>query len=68
MLFFTTRGGTLEGSPLDNGTKYLGDMAMFFGIPTFAYVAADGLDLLLEPPESILERAISQARELAGTF
>jgi len=68
MLFLTTRGGALEGSPMDNGTKYLGDMAKFFGIPDFAYVAADGLDLLLEPPEMILERAILQAKRLAKTF
>jgi FMN-dependent NADH-azoreductase len=68
MLFLTTRGGALEGSPMDNGTKYLSDMATFFGIPSFAYVAADGLDLLLEPPEVILERAIMQAKELAKRF
>ena len=68
MLLLTTRGGALEGSPLDNGTKYLGDMAKFFGIPSFAYVAADGLDLGLEPVEAILARAIARAQALAETF
>jgi FMN-dependent NADH-azoreductase len=68
MLLLTTRGGALEGSPLDNGTKYLGDMAKFFGIPSFAYVAADGLDLGLEPVEAILSRAIARAKALAETF
>jgi len=68
MLFLTTRGGALEGSPMDNGTKYLGDMAKFFGIPAFESIAADGLDLLLEPPETILERAIERAKRLAKTF
>ena len=68
MLLMTTRGGALEGSPLDNGTKYLGDMAKFFGIPSFAYVAADGLDLGLEPVEAILARAIARAQALAETF
>lgn len=68
MLLLTTRGGALEGSPLDNGTKYLGDMAKFFGIPSFTYVVADGLDLGLEPVEAILSRAIAQARALAETF
>ncbi len=68
MLFLTTRGGALEGSPMDNGTKYLADMAKFFGIPRFEYVAADGLDLGLEPPEAILERAIERAKAIAGEF
>ena len=68
MLFLTTRGGALEGSPMDNGTKYLADMAKFFGIPSFAYVAADGLDRLIEPPEAILARAVERAREIAKTF
>lgn len=68
MLLLTTRGGALEGSPMDNGTKYLADMAEFFGIPSFAHVAADGLDLGREPVEAILARAISQAEALAETF
>lgn len=68
MLFLTTRGGALEGSPMDNGTKYLGDMAKFFGISQFDHIAADGLDLGLEPPESIVSRAIERAKELAKTF
>ena len=68
MLFLTTRGGALEGSPMDNGTKYLADMATFFGIPQFALIAADGLDLGQEPVETILGRAIARAQELAITF
>ena len=68
LLFLTTRGGALEGSSLDNGTKYLSDMAKFFGIPSFAHIAADGLDMGLEPVETILSRAIAQAVTLAKTF
>ena len=68
LLFLTTRGGALEGSPMDNGTKYLADMATFFGIPQFALIAADGLDLGQEPVETILGRAIARAQELAITF
>ena len=68
MLFLTTRGGSMEGSPMDNGTKYLSDMAKFFGIPQFAHIAADGLDMGLEPVEAILGRAIVRAQELAQTF
>ena len=68
MLFLTTRGGALEGSPMDNGTKYLSDMAKFFGIPQFMHIAADGLDMGLEPVEVILGRAIARAEALAKTF
>jgi FMN-dependent NADH-azoreductase len=68
MLFLTTRGGALEGSPMDNGTKYLADMAKFFGIASFDYIAADALDMGLEPVETILGRAIARAQETAKTF
>ncbi len=68
MLFLTTRGGALEGNPMDNGTKYLRDMATFFGIPAFEHIAADGLDLGIEPVETILSRAIERAKELATSF
>ena len=68
MLFLTTRGGALEGSPMDNGTKYLSDMSKFFGIPSFTSIAADALDMGLEPVETILNRAIARAEETARTF
>ena len=68
ILFLTTRGGLMEGSAMDNGTKYLGDMAKFFGIARFEYIAADGLDLGLEPVEVILGRAFAHALETAKTF
>jgi FMN-dependent NADH-azoreductase len=68
MLFLTTRGGALEDSPMDNGTKYLSDMAKFFGIARFDHIAADGLDLGLEPPDAIVGRAVDRAIELAKTF
>ena len=34
----------------------------------FAHIAADGLDMGLEPVETILGRAIAQAKNLAETF
>ena len=68
MLFLTTRGGAMEGSPMDNGTKYLGDMAKFFAISQFSHIAADALDQGLEPVEVILGRAITRAEECAKTF
>ena len=68
MLFLTTRGGALEGSPTDNGTKYLSDMAQFFGIPSFLSIAAEALDMGLEPVETLLNRAVARAEETARTF
>ena len=68
MLFLTTRGGAFDGSPLDNGTKYLSDMAKFFGIPRFDHIAADGLDTGREPAEAILSRAIERAKQMAADF
>ncbi len=68
MLFLTTRGGALEGNPMDNGTKYLRDMSKFFGIPQFDHIAADGLDMGLEPVEDILGRAVVRAEEYAKSF
>ena len=68
MLFLTTRGGAMEGSAMDNGTKYLGDMAKFFGIASFEVIAADALDMGLEPVEMILGRAIARAKETAKSF
>ena len=68
MLFLTTRGGALEGDPMDNGTKYLRDFAAYCGIRQFSHVAADGLDLGLEPVEAILSRAIARAEEIAQSF
>ena len=68
MLFLTTRGGAMEGSAMDSGKKYLGDMAQFFGIPSFSAIAADALDMGLEPVDTILNRAITRAKELAKSF
>ena len=68
MLFLTTRGGAMEGSAMDNGTKYLGDMAKFFGIASIEVIAADALDMGLEPVEMILGRAIARAKETAKSF
>ena len=68
MLFLTSRGGAMEGKSMDNGTKYLSDMAKFFGIPQFSHIAADGLDLGIEPVEEILGRAIKRAEKFAAVF
>jgi len=40
----------------------------FWGIPRFDVVAADGLDLGLEPVQVILDRAIENALSLVDNF
>jgi len=65
MFFLTTRGGAYSQSPLETGVPMLRNLASFFGIKEFDYIAADGLDLLLEPPEIILGRAIREAQDRA---
>lgn len=68
LAFLTTRGGAYHDSPLETGLPFMRNLTAFFGIGTFDYVAADGLDLLIEPPEVILERAKEEARKLAATW
>lgn len=65
MFFLTTRGGDYRQSPLETGIPMMRNLATFFGIKEFDYVAADGLDLLIEPPEVILGRAIREAQDRA---
>ena len=68
LLFLTTRGGDYSDSPLEMGAAYLEALCDFWGILRFDSVAADGLDLGLEPVQSILDRAIQQAQALAIDF
>ncbi len=68
MLYLTTRGGNYEGSPSEMGVRSLEALCQFWDIPHLDVVAADGLDLGLEPPEAILGRAIQQATTLAEKF
>lgn len=65
LCFLTTRGGSYEHSALETGIPFMRNLSEFFGIEQFDYVAADGIDLLFEPPETILLRAIDKARELS---
>lgn len=65
LLFLTTRGGDYKDSTLETGLPLMRNLTEFFGIPVFDAVAADGMDLLVLPPEEILGRAIREARELA---
>ena len=68
LLFLTTRGGSYNGSVQESGARYLEQLCVFWGIPGFSCIAADGLDLGLEPPDVILNRAIVEAEALAKDF
>lgn len=68
LAFLTSRGGAYKDSPLETGLPFIRNLTAFFGIGHFDYVAADGLDLLFEPPEVILDRAREEARKLAATW
>lgn len=68
LAFLTTRGGAYNDSPLETGIPFMRNLTAFFGIGTFDHIAADGLDLLFEPPETILFRAIQEAKKLAADW
>ena len=68
MLFLTTRGGACGGTPQDVGSVYLREFANYVGIRSFRCIAADGMDLGIEPPETILQRAIREAVISAESF
>lgn len=68
LMYLTTRGGTYTGSPLEQGELYMKAICEFFGIDAYESVVAEGLDLGIEPPEDILERAIMQAKAAAPEF
>lgn len=68
MVFLTTRGNIYSGSPLEQGSRYLEALAEFFGIPEYACIAAEGLDLEGADVPRLLEAACAQARELAASL
>jgi FMN-dependent NADH-azoreductase len=68
LLFMTTRGGNYQDSPLETGLPLMQNLTEFFGIDRFDAIVADGMDLLLEPAQLILERAMGQARRLAESW
>lgn len=68
LLFLTTRGGNYADSPQEMGARYLEALCDFWGIPRFDVVAANSLDLGLEPVETILKRAAADVVRLANDF
>ena len=68
MVFLTARGAFYTDSPLEQGSRYLEQMAGFFGIEKYDCVAAEGLDIGVWPVEELMDKAKAQATEVAKTF
>ena len=68
MVFLTARGAFYTESPLEQGSRYLEQMAVFFGIDRYDCVAAEGLDIGVWPVEELMNKAKVQAAEVAKTF
>lgn len=67
----TTRGGAyLEGpgSAFEMGDRYLRMLFAFLGITDFTTIAAEKLDVLGIDKESIMQKAIKEAEEMAVDF
>ena len=68
MVFLTARGAFYTDSPLEQGSRYLEQMAGFFGIEKYDCVAAEGLDIGAWPVEELMDKAKAQAAEVAKKF
>ena len=68
MVFLTARGAFYTDTPLEQGSRYLEQMAGFFGIEKYDCVAAEGLDIGAWPVEELMDKAKAQATEVAKTF
>lgn len=66
-----TRGGDYSSEPwasLEMGDRYLRTIFGFLGITDFTTIAANGLDIVGADVDSIVNKAIKEAKELAKTF
>ena len=69
LVFLTTRGGFYADAPeLEQATPYLKAIQKFYGIPQFACIAADGLDVVGFDGASELHKACGEAAALACTL
>lgn len=66
LVFLTTRGGFYEGSPMEQGSRYLAALKDFFGFDRYTCVAADGLDSDGSDPAAILQDACIKAAQAAA--
>lgn len=68
MVYLTARGGIYTDSEMEQGSRYLEQMAVFFGIENYDCVAAEGLDIGAWPVEELMDKAKAKATEVAKTF
>lgn len=69
LVYLTTRGGFYANAPqLEQATPYLRAIQEFYGIPHFACVSADGLDVAGFDGDSALQKACGEAAALARTL
>lgn len=68
MVYLTARGGIYKDSDMEQGSRYLEQMAVFFGIDKYDCVAAEGLDIGAWPVEELMDQAKAKAAEIAETF
>ena len=66
LVYLTTAGGPVTGQ--NYGFDYVRALGGMFGIPDARCVAAEGLDVWGNDPQSILSRAQEEARALARTL
>lgn len=67
----TTRGGSYSEGPaagFEMGDRYLRTICGFLGIRDFTTIAADGLDIIGQDVDAILDKAIREAESLARRF
>lgn len=68
MVYLTARGGIYTDSEMEQGSRYLEQMTVFFGIEKYDCVAAEGLDIGAWPVEELMDKAKAKATEVAKTF
>lgn len=67
----TGRGGVYSEPPFSDfemGDKYLRTIFGFMGVTDYTTIAADGLDVIGNDINAIVEKVIEEAKELARTF
>ena len=65
LVFLTTRGGIYKNSPLEQGSRYVEAMSVFFGFERYVCVCAEGVDIIGMDTEKILAESCEKAKEEA---
>ena len=70
-IHIVSRGGKFSKGPvamLELGDRYLKSIFAFFGITDFTSIVAEGLDVIGQDVESIIEDKIKEAQVIAKSF